>query len=354
MISLMNEGNPVEINEPFLGARGKESTTFEGNCVRRSRYGVADVCAWLLWAASLCTAGVPIALGQEPSAQTPRSSGPPLAPQNGIEDPAKEPDVEPEKRRRLLGPQQMTPEQHEEAERLRQLAAKYGTDPTAIVGRMQLSSEYLGLAEGARGVNTVARVDLPFRGNYLLRVDAPAFAWSDPNRPGAASLQGFSDLAVTAAWRAYNTPEYAVLVGVTSTFPTATEPGLSLGKYTVGPTIATARFLPRWDSFLVGLLTQQVSVGGEPARSSVNVSTAAIQLNTFWGQRWWSIAHANWRVDWERSTKSSMVLELELGRNIVGRFGVFVRPGVGIWGQDLPGAYAWNINGGVRYMFRSF
>ncbi|WON74327.1 hypothetical protein [Nitrosospira sp. Is2] len=346
----------MEINEPFLAGRGTESTTFEGNWVSRSRYRDISTCAWLLGALSLYTACVPAALGQKSSPEIPKSSGPPLPRQNGIENPATEPDAVPGAPRvlRRLGPQEMTPEQREEAERLRQLAAKYGTDPTAIVGRIQLSSEYLGLSHGARGVNTVARVDLPFRGNYLLRVDTPVFAWSDPNRPGTSSVQGFSDLAVTAAWRAYNTPEYAVLVGVTSTFPTATEPGLSLGKYTVGPTIATARFLPKWDSFLVGLFTQQVSVGGEPARSSVNVSTAAIQLNTFWGQHWWSIAHANWRVDWERSAKSSMVLELELGRNVVGRFGVFVRPGVGVWGQDLPGAYAWNINGGVRYMFRSF
>jgi hypothetical protein len=328
----------------------------EENQVKKSKYSVTSTCALLLRAVTLFTVCAPTALGQESSPEISRSSGPPLPRQNGIENPATEPDTVPGSPRvlRKLGPQEMTPEQREEAERLRQLAAKYGTDPTAIVGRIQLSSEYLGLAEGARSVNTVARVDLPFRGNYLLRVDAPVFARSDPNRSGSGSVRGFSDLAVTAAWRAYNTPEYAVLVGVTSTFPTATEPGLSLGKYTVGPTIATARFLPKWDSFLVGLLTQQVSVGGDPARSSVNVSTAAIQLNTFWGERWWSIAHANWRVDWERSAKSSMVLELELGRNVVGRLGAFVRPGVGIWGQDLHGAYAWNINGGIRYMFRSF
>ncbi len=319
-------------------------------------FGVTRTCAWLLGTLSLYTAGIPAALGQESPPEIPRSSVPSRTSQNGIEDAAKEPDAAPGTQRVLpkLGPQQMTPEQREEAERLRQLAAKYGTDPTAIVGRIQLSSEYLDLPRGEQGVNTVARVDLPFRGNYLLRVDAPVFAWSDPNRPGSSTAQGFSDLAVTAAWRAYNTPEYAVLIGVSSTFPTATEAGLSLGKYTVGPTIASARFLPRWDSFLAGIVTQQVSVGGDAARSSVNVSTAAIQLNTFWGERWWSIAHANWRVDWERSAKSAMILELELGRNVVGRLGVFVRPGVGIWGQDLPGAYAWNINGGIRYMFRSF
>jgi hypothetical protein len=36
----------------------------------------------------------------------------------------------------------LTPEAEEEPERLRKLAAKYGTDPTAIVGRVQASSQY--------------------------------------------------------------------------------------------------------------------------------------------------------------------------------------------------------------------
>ena len=44
----------------------------------------------------------------------------------------------------------MTPEEREEAERLRKVAAKYGTDPTAIVGRLQLTSQYLDLPHGAR------------------------------------------------------------------------------------------------------------------------------------------------------------------------------------------------------------
>jgi hypothetical protein len=51
-----------------------------------------------------------------------------------MDSPAEEPDVVPKKRRFLsrAGHQQLTPEQREEAERLRKLAAKYGT-PTAIV-----------------------------------------------------------------------------------------------------------------------------------------------------------------------------------------------------------------------------
>jgi len=273
-----------------------------------------------------------------------------------MDEPAEEPEVAPEKRRllRRLGPQPVTPEQREEAERLRILGAKYGTDPTAIVGRVQLSSQYLDLPQDARGTTTTARVDLPFRRDYLLRVDAPFLKWNDPNRPGATSAQGFSDLAVTLGWRAYNTPEYALLVGVVTTMPTASEPAVGLGKYTVGPTLATARFVPRWDSFLIGVFTQQISVGGDPDRSSVNLSKAIAQINSFWAERWWTITQAVWQIDWERSAKSSMALELEVGRSLVGRLGMFVRPGVGVWGQDLPGAYDWNVEAGVRYMFPSF
>ncbi|HYM87476.1 MAG TPA: hypothetical protein VES92_00045 [Nitrospiraceae bacterium] len=295
-------------------------------------------------------------LGQDTVQGTSPGSEPAAAPQVEMNEPAEEPHAPPEKRRVLsrLGPQPVTPEQREEAERLRKLAAKYGIDPTAIVGRVQLTSAYVDLPQGARAVDTVARVDLPFRRDFLLRVDAPFLKWSDPGRPGATSEQGFSDLAVTAGWRAYNTPEYAVLVGVLTTMPTAAETGLGLGKYTVGPTIATARFLPRWESFLVGLFTQQFSVGGDPARNSINRSRIIGQVNSFWAERWWTIAQATWQVDWERSAKTSMALELEVGRSVVGRLGVFARPGVGIWGQEVPGAFDWNVEVGVRYMFPSF
>ncbi len=321
--------------------------------MRKLRDNLTRVSVWLLVALSLLTALPLTALGQE---KTPAKSGPSAAAQTEMKDPAADQDAAPEKRRILskLGPQTLTPEQEEEAERIRKLGAKYGTDPTAIVGRVQLSSTYRDLPQGGQGIDTVARVDLPFRGNYLLRVDAPVLNWSDPNRPGATSVRGFSDLAITAGWRTYSTPQYAVVLGVISTLPTATETGLSLGKYTVGPSIYTTRFLPRWDSFLSGILRQQVSVGGDPTRKSVNISNAALQINTFWGAHGWSIVQAEWKVDWERSTKSSMTLELELGRNVVGKWGVFVRPGIGIYGQDLPGAYAWNINGGIRYMFQNF
>jgi hypothetical protein len=198
------------------------------------------------------------------------------------------------------------------------------------------------------------RVDLPFRGNFLLRMDMPFLRTTDAQGPATGSQRGLSDLAVTLGWRAYNTPEYALLVGAISSFPTASEPALGLGKYSIGPAVATARFLPRLDSFLIGLLSYQSSVGGDPARKDVSFFNVTAQVNSFWGRRWWTIVQSVWQVDFERSGKSSMVMEFEGGRNLVGRLGAYVRPGVGIYGRDVLGAYIWNIEVGVRYMFTSF
>ena len=253
-----------------------------------------------------------------------------------------------------LRPRELTPEEQDEAERLKRLAAKYGTDPTAIVGRVQVSSQYADLPQGARLNDTVLRVDLPYRKNWLLRMDLPFVRWSDPGRPGTTSARGLSDLVAALGWRAYNTPEYALFAGVLATFPTSSRDDLGSEKYTVGPLIATARFLPRWESFLFGVFQHLTSVGGDPARRDISLTRATMQINTIWRERWWTTVQGVWQIDWERSAKTSMTLEFEVGRSLVGRLGVFLRPGVGVWGRDVAGAYDWNIEGGVRYVFASF
>lgn len=285
----------------------------------------------------------------EPDMEEERANGANPEGPSETEGPQKQPRFLPPR----LRPKVLTSEEQAEAERLKKLAAKYGTDPTAIIGRGQLSTQYADLSHGAHARDSTLRVDLPFRGNWLFRVDVPFLKWTDPNRPGITGTQGMSDLLTVAGWRAYNTPEYAFFIGVLSSFPTAEQPTLGLGKYTVGPLIATARFLPRWESFLFGVFQHQLSVGGDPSRKDVSLTRAALQINTIWADRWWTIAQAQWQIDWERNAKSSMTFEFEVGRSLVGRLGAYVRPGVGIWGQDLIGAYQWNIEVGVRYMFGS-
>ncbi len=188
----------------------------------------------------------------------------------------------------------------------------------------------------------------------MLRVVAPFLQSSTPGPSGTTTTHGFGDLGVILGWRAYNTPEYALLIGVNATFPTATDTKVGQGKYTLGPIIAAVRFLPKFDSFLIGVLSQQVSVGGDSDRRPINISSASLRINTIWAEKWWSVARAGWLLNWEQSTRGSMDLDLEIGRNVVGKWGVFIRPGIGIFGRDLPGGYSWKIAGGIRYIFPSF
>ena len=323
---------------------------------KKSGDSLARVCTWFLGAMSLLTVCTTTALGQESQPDPPAMSEPKSVTQKKVDNPTEESTTSTKKRRILskLGPQQMTPEQQEEAERIRQLNAKFGTDPTAIVGRVQISSQFRNLPRNASSILSVVRVDLPFKGDYLLSVRAPFLQSSIPGRTGTTNAHGFSDLGVLLGWRAYNTPEYAFFIGMNAVFPTATGNKVGLGKYSLGPIIATSRFLPKWESFLFGVLSHQVSVGGDSNRKSINVSSLSLRISTIWAERWWSVAQADWRLDWERSTRGGMELELEVGRNIVGKWGVFIRPGIGIFGQDLPGAYNWNIKGGIRYVFAGF
>jgi len=283
-------------------------------------------------------------------ADNPATTEPESASDQKPEGPRREPRFLPP----ILRPKQLTQEEQEEAERLRKLAAKYGTDPTAIVGRVQLSSLYSNLPHGGQLSDTIARVDLPFRGNWLLRVDTPFHRWLDLNRQGMSSTQGMGNLSAILGWRAYNTPEYAFLIGAASSFPTASDNSLGSGKYTVGPFIATGRFLPQWESFLFGVFQHSVSAGGDPSRADISLTQASVQINTIWADRWWSTVQGAWQVNWEQKAKSSMTFEIELGRNMVGQWGMYLRPGVGIWGDTVPGAYEWNVEIGTRYMFKSF
>lgn len=47
---------------------------------------------------------------------------------------------------------------------------------------------------------------------------------------------------------------------------------------------------------------------------------------------------AVFQADWDRCAKTSLTLEFEVGRSLVGRWGVYVRPCVGIFERDLIGA----------------
>lgn len=243
--------------------------------------------------------------------------------------------------------------EQEEAKRLSTIAARMGTDPTAIIGRVETLFRYDALEGSKRTNNLVARLDVPYHGNFLFRADLP-YVWSNPNQPGISNQNGVSDLFVRTGGRVYTDPANVLFAGMDFTFPTADSQQLGSGKYTVGPGVATAHVFPAWGSLFYTLLQHQVSVGGDPSRQAVSVSRVQGWFNTIWTDRWWTRLEVVTQVDWERKAKNSMTLEFEAGQRFTKDWGVWVRPGVGLWGRNIPGAYDWNIEVGIRRMFAAF
>lgn len=157
--------------------------------------------------------------------------------------------------------------------------------------------------------------------------------------------------------RVYSVPGDTIFVGVDFTFPTATD-NLGSGKYTMGPGVATAHVFPAWGSIVFALLQHQFSVGGDPSRNDISSSRLQCWFNTIWTDHWWTQLEGNVQMNWEQKEKTSMTLELEGGYRFANNWGIWVRPGVGLWGRSLPGAYAgaydWDFEVGIRRMFVGF
>lgn len=245
-------------------------------------------------------------------------------------------------------------EQHVERKKLLDiLTAENGTNPTAIVGRFQLSNTYENQAAGAQSNDTTFRIDLPLAPNWLFRADVGA-GWVAPNEPGASDTFGLNDLLLRTAWRFYESSHFNLVVGADAIVPTATDTQLGRGKYEVGPGLGASIPIPLLSSTFIPLVQHFVSVGGDPSRRDVDFSSLQFQLNTVWSTEWWTILEIDFNMDWKRSAKAGAVLEGEVGRRFAQHWRVWARSGVGLWGQDVRGTYDWSAQFGIRYMFYVF
>jgi len=230
------------------------------------------------------------------------------------------------------------------------LTAENGTNPTAIIGRFQLSNTYRNLARGAERNDTIFRIDIPLTPDWLLRADV-AGGWIEPNRPGESDTFGLDNLFLRTGWRVYQSPDLNLFVGGDAIFPTATDTQLGRGKYEIGPGIAASIPIPSIKSTFFPLFQHFVSVGGDPSQRDVDFSTLQLQLNNLWSKEWWTLLEGDLNVDWTRGAKTGVVLEGEVGRRLGSHWRAWVRPGVGLWGRDVPGTYDWGAQFGIRYMF---
>ena len=173
----------------------------------------------------------------------------------------------------------------------------------------------------------------------------------DPAHASSTWVSGLGDVFVRMGYLAYNTPSLRVLVGGDVVFPTSEKDELGKSKYSLGPGFAISAPVPEWGVMLFWRFQQLVSVGGDPSTRDVDLTRLRFRFSKPLSEKWWVHAEPEIRIDWTNGAKTAVLSQFEIGRKLDDHWRLFMRPAVGISGNDVPGAYDWFIRIGVRYMF---
>ncbi|HEX7812991.1 MAG TPA: hypothetical protein VF460_13875, partial [Burkholderiales bacterium] len=216
--------------------------------------------------------------------------------------------------------------------------------------RAELRDEYVDYQRGGGANMIVPRLDYAVTPAFSLRVEAPLVT-SGPELAGESNQSGFGDLLFRASYRVVRAGGYAAVVGAELILDTASKDSLGYGKEVLAPLAYASIDIPRCRSVLFPFIQHYFTVGGDDSRPDVNYTSIKAAMLTSWPERFYTVVEPQLIVDHERADRVGMTLEAEGGRFLTRRLAVWGRPGVGLYGDDLPQVYNWNLKVGVRYTF---
>ena len=218
-----------------------------------------------------------------------------------------------------------------------------GITPVELIPRLELRQSFAQLPSGASVHVTTTRIDVQFLDRLLLRYDGHVQVVSGPN----GQVSGFGDTEVDAIGMVASNPRFVAVVIGGVILDTASQPQLGDGKkQLVFGGGAAAMPLPGWLAYL--LVQEQLSVAGDGARADVNQLVARVG-NVVFGPRFaWLKLDLDTVIDFEGGA-GRLFGQLEAGRLLVGRVGLFMRSGTQLLGTRQ---VDYTLEAGVRYLFR--
>jgi hypothetical protein len=179
----------------------------------------------------------------------------------------------------------------------------------------------------------------------LLRTDIP-YVTVDPNEPGTHEESGLGDITVRAQWRLAHTPAYALVAAAEFSLDTAQQPLLGTGRYIFQPLAYAVIGLPKYKSTVYPYVQQYWTFGGT---TDVQINTTLLRSSvlTVWPKNVYTYVEPSVYINWAQDARTGGTLEIELGRFVTKGMGLYLRPGVGLWGP----VYNWNFEVGVHYFF---
>ena len=180
---------------------------------------------------------------------------------------------------------------------------------------------------------------LPGRRGVILRFEMP-IAQTDI---GSSAETGLGDAYAQLLVAPYFTRKFAFVVGSGLVVPTATGDLLGTGRWVVAPVTGPVWFFRGRGMFLVRV-QNSMTVGSDTERPDFNVLFIAPTFIHTVGGRFWVLADTETMTDWRRDERTSVKSGLQVGRAMVGRAGVWVKPEVW-WGPNQAGR--WNLKFGL-------
>jgi hypothetical protein len=153
------------------------------------------------------------------------------------------------------------------------------------------------------------------------------------------------DLGLCWSWIPWIRSSRGVVVGVDTTWSTATNDALGDGRHTLAPFVQMV-FLPSPTTVVAARYAQRESLGGDSRRLDISQGTATLYLAWLPAAAMWIIAEAQLIVDYESDDTSGRV-DVEWGRVLFGGVGTYVRPGFGI-GSARARPFDWKLEVGFR------
>ncbi len=219
---------------------------------------------------------------------------------------------------------------------------KTGTNPLNIQTTVSVLNDFQSQPDGLYANRTRYQYMMPLdRRRMSARLDAPFVVSNITGRTEAA----LGDLGARWQWIPWIAGSRGVIVGLDTTWNTATNAALGSGRHTVAPFVQ-AVFHQFTTAIVVASYEQRLSAGGDAGRSDVSVGTATFYVAWLPSSNVWLIIEPKLIADYELDNKSGRI-DVAAGRLLLGGVGTYVRPGIGI-GQRAAKPFDWKLEVGFH------
>lgn len=217
--------------------------------------------------------------------------------------------------------------------------------------RVEIRDEHLNQQDGSTLYLLVPRVDFSVNPDLSLRVEAP-IVFSDPGLPASERESGLGDLLLRGSYRVAHGAGYAIVAGSEVIFNSASKDSLGMGKDVIAPLVYASIDVPQCNSVVFPFLQHYVTVGGNDARTDVHYTSVKAPFLTRWPNLVYTMLEPQMVVDHARADKVGMTFEGEIGKFVNRDLAFWGRPGLGLFGDNLPQVYNWKLEIGVRFFLK--